>query len=628
MTVRLRIVVACLAFIAVCAAMAGSAWREQARLTGLAMGIYDHAFVGQDFVSRSAIAFEGLAAHRVPGPLTTAERKTVADIVANLDVAAGSTRVAKTSALLARIRRELAALGGLAANDVGPALNRLAGEFARAAHRFSNDGLAERDAADAASTAARRLLLLTLGGTLGVATLTGWALTRSVVPPLRAASADMARLCQGDAEADVQGTARRDEIGALCRSMGVFRQTLLDKRRMEAETASLVEARRVRQQALARLAQEFNNDVAVQLDSVGGAVGDLQATADTLSHRAGDMRERSGHVQHLAQGAAGNAHAVTNRVTQLTAAAQDIVRVVAQSAAATRLMQDEAAQARALVDELGRVAAGVGKVVELISGIAGQTNLLALNATIEAARAGEAGRGFSVVAGEVKALARQTGQATQDIGSRIQAVRDSAERAMALIGTMTDRIGAVEQSGSDIAASVERQGTAIGDINENLLAAAASIAEVAGAMDQLLHDAAQNEGASGEVTAAAGDLSSRSEVLRQQIEYFIKATNETADWRSFVRYDYDAPVTIHAPEMQAVTGRLRNLSRGGAAIACASAPRRGASCELGGILGTPIPARAVHVADGVLHVQFSQTDDVQAGLAAFIAERFEHRTAA
>ena len=628
MTVRGRIILACAAFIAICAGMAGSAWHEQVRLSGLALQIYDHAFVGQDFVSRGAIAFEALAVRHAAGKLTPAEIAAVQDIASNVQVASGSTLVPKTSTLLGQIHAELDDLAALPPAAVAPALTRLAGKFARASHRFSNDGLAQRDAAVEAAAAARRLLLLCLAATLAAASATGWALSRSVVPPLRAAAADFGRLCRGDVDAGVQGTGRHDEIGELCRSMNVFRQTLLDKREMEAESERLSEARRQRQAALGRLATDFNADVSVQMESVGGAVGALQGTATTLAERASRMRERSGHVEHLAQRASGNARVVTERVELLSAAASDIVRVVAQSAEATRMMENEAAQARTLVAELGRVAAGVGEVVDMIAGIAGQTNLLALNATIEAARAGEAGRGFSVVAGEVKALAHQTAQATRDIGSRIQAVRDSAGRAMSLIGAMTDRIGDVERSGEDIAASVQRQGTAIGDINANLLSAASSIAEVAGAMDELLRDAADNAGAADEVTGSAGDLSSRSGVLRQQIEYFIRAANEAADWRSFVRYDHVGAVTIQAADVQPCSGLTRDISRGGTSITCDAELRPGTPCQIEGILSIPIPARVVHATSGVIGVQFSQADDIQAQLAAFIADRFQLQDAA
>ncbi|MEJ0046878.1 MAG: methyl-accepting chemotaxis protein [Rhodospirillales bacterium] len=340
------------------------------------------------------------------------------------------------------------------------------------------------------------------------------------------------------------------------------------------------------------------------------------------------MTDRSARVGELADGAAVSARGVAAAATLLAATGHEIAGVIGQSTVATRAMLVEAEQARGLVDELGSVAAGMGSVVELISGIAGQTNLLALNATIEAARAGEAGRGFAVVANEVKALAAQTAHATKDIGGRIGAVRESAGRAMGLIHAMTERIGAVEHSAIAIAQSVQRQGAATDEIHRNLQAAANSIAEVAGGMEELRSDASENAGASDQVSAAATDVQHRSGALRDEVEYFVTATDEANDWRSFRRYDCDMALTITRTDKPPIAARLRNVSRGGAAIACLEAIEAGGECRVEGLLTTPVAARAVQWSDGVLRVHFSQDNDAQRQLGAFIAHRFAERNAA
>ncbi len=628
MTVRLRIILACLAFIAICGAMAGCAWRSQQRLSGLALDLYDHAFVAQDFLVRGTVAFERFAAQRGHGGITPVERTgPLSDIIDNLATTQSRALSPKTRAVLQDLHESLTALPDVKPADQAAAMAHISKQLMHAAHRLSNDGLAQRDDADETAAAARRLLLLTLGATLAGAALTGGLLIRSVVPPLRQAAATMGRLCAGDLNAEARGADRRDEIGELCRSLNVFRQAMADNRRMESDTARLAEMRRARQQALVALSQEFNSDVAAQLDSVGAAVRTLQGTADMLSSLAGRMTNRSERVGELADGAASSARGVSAASAQLAAAGRDIAGVVAQSTEATRLMLAETEQARGLVDELGSVAAGAGTVVELISGIASQTNLLALNATIEAARAGEAGRGFAVVANEVKGLAGQTARATEDISGRIGAVRDSAGRAMALIRGMADRIGAVERSGAAIADNVHRQGEAIEQINQNLMQAAASIAEVAGGMEDLRHDAAENAGASTKVTEAAGDVNDRSGVLRQEVEYFITATSEATDWRQYSRYDCDIPVQISRSGTAAVSGRIRNISRGGSAIACAHDMAAGAACQVEGLLAAPVPARVVQYTDGTLRLQFSQDPTVQTELAPWITTHFAEKAA-
>jgi methyl-accepting chemotaxis protein len=628
MTVRFRILLACLAFIVICLAMAGSAWRGQQRLSGLALDLYDHGFVVQDFIGRAGGGFQHVAAAHKPGIFPAAETAALKDVASDLEIARSRALVPRTVALLGHLHDDVEGLRAQPASAVTAALSHISDEFAHAARRVSNDGLSQRDDADAAAISARHLLQICLLGTLVGACATGWLLNRGVVPPLRRAAKDMARLCEGDVAAEVGGTGRRDEIGALCRSMMVFRQALLDNKALEGKSAQLTEARRQRQQALTTLATQFNDDVGAQLSSVDSAVGTLQQTATTLSDRAARMAARSASVGELADGAAISARKVTDVVANLADSGHEIAQVIAQSAEATRLMQTEAEQARGLVDELGVVAAGVGTVVKLISGIAAKTNLLALNATIEAARAGEAGRGFAVVAGEVKDLARQTAQATGDIGGRINAVRESSQRAQVLIHAMTDRIGAVERSSDAIAGSVQRQGEAIEQINHNLLAAADSISEVAAGMQQLQADVTDNQGASVQVTQTASDVQERSVVLRREVEYFIHATNEATDWRGFVRYDCDDAVTILRNGRPAAPARMRNLSRGGAALQCAAEMPHGGQCELAGLLPQPVPATVVHCGNGTIRMQFRDDTELQERLSHFVEARFSGRAAA
>ena len=121
---------------------------------------------------------------------------------------------------------------------------------------------------------------------------------------------------------------------------------------------------------------------------------------------------------------------------------------------------------------LADAAQKIGDVVKLIRDIAGQTNLLALNATIEAARAGEAGRGFAVVASEVKSLAVQTAKATEEIASQILAVQGSTTSAVDAIRNIAGRMKEISSYTSAVAASVEQQNAATGEISQNVAGAA------------------------------------------------------------------------------------------------------------------------------------------------------------
>jgi methyl-accepting chemotaxis protein len=416
----------------------------------------------------------------------------------------------------------------------------------------------------------------------------------------------------------VQGGGRRDEIGELCRTLEVFKKALIDKHAMEIEQHRQSEVRRERQLMLLELTAKFNKSVAGQLNSVDQAVSQLRETASKLASRAGRISDSASQVDDLAGAATTSANAVADAVGALAASSREIAAVMVQSSEATRAMSGEAEQARSLVDELSTVAAGMGGVVELISSIASQTALLSLNATIEAARAGEAGRGFAVVANEVKSLAGQTAKATQDIGSRIGAMREAADRTMWLIRGMAERIGALEQSAGNIAESVQRQGEATEEINRNLHEAAESIGSVATRIIGLRRDVHDNAGASTEVSTAAQDVDRRSMSVRAEIEQFIRSTQDSSDWRIDTRYDATNWVRVKPADGEAEATQLRKISAGGAALTYNAYLPPGSDCALLDLVDVPIDAHVVNCADGILRLQFSLNPETEAKLQAFL----------
>ena len=619
MSVRNRIAIASCVFIALCACVSFSAWRTQDTLSRLAIEIYDHAFVGEDFLARGTVGWEQFAAAHSNGAVTAAEAdQRLQPIIADLDIASQRALSPKTQAAVRGAHDAIAALPQAPAGEMKVAFGQINGFLVKAAHRFSNDGLKQRDDADIAANSARHTLLWIMVAGLMGSGLAGFVLAHSIVPPLRAATGAMARLGDGDLTVGVEGAARRDEIGALFRSLAVFRRALIDKQAMETEAARQNEVRRERQQALLTLAREFDTAVGAQLSSVDSAVHRLRDAAGSLTERSDRMTDSATHVGALAAAAAGSANGVAGAVGQLAASGREIAAVMTESSEATRLMRGEAEQARALVDELSGVAGAMGTVIDLISGIAKKTALLSLNATIEAARAGEAGRGFAVVAGEVKALAGQTATSTSEIGSRIGAMRETADRTTRLIRGMAERIAALELSAGSISDSVQRQGAATETINRNLREAAESISAVAGCMNGLQADAKQNQTLSLDVVSAAELVEKQSVELRVDVEHYLKATDESADWRTFRRVDTDLRVRVSGADGLAVAGTLINVSRSGAAIRCGKILSPGAACSIQDLVEGSADARVVMCGEGILRIHFMQNEALQDKLAALV----------
>ena len=157
----------------------------------------------------------------------------------------------------------------------------------------------------------------------------------------------------------------------------------------------------------------------------------------------------------------------------------------------------------------------------MIRGIAEQTNLLALNATIEAARAGAAGRGFSVVADEVRLLATQTAQATQEIAGQVDGIQAATRETTEAIRAITETVRDMDTAAAAVAAATSQQAIAVSEISLSAQFAAKRTAEVADSLGQVRAGAESTQEAAMRVQADAGTLGERAGMLRVEVARFI-----------------------------------------------------------------------------------------------------------
>jgi methyl-accepting chemotaxis protein len=366
------------------------------------------------------------------------------------------------------------------------------------------------------------VLVLVVGALVSLG-LAGWIVIGFITRPLSAMTAAMGRVAAGDVTVAVPALGRRDEVGKLADALETFKANLIETRRLAAEQDGERAAKERRATVVAAAVTDFERSVSEVVSTVTGASAELEAAATTLTGTAEETQAKSGMVAATSEQASGNVQAVAAATDEMSSSISEIARQVQHSTEKARSAVAEAKATDAKVAELLDAAGRIGDVVKLITAVAEQTNLLALNATIEAARAGEAGRGFAVVASEVKALAGQTAKATEAIGTQIAAMQMATREAASSIQSIGTTIVEVAEIATAIAAAVEEQGAATQEISRNVQEAARGTGEVAQSIVEVNQGAVETGSASAQVLAASQELSMQGSRLKTQVDTFLAA---------------------------------------------------------------------------------------------------------
>lgn len=276
-----------------------------------------------------------------------------------------------------------------------------------------------------------------------------------------------------------------------------------------------------------RLATNFETNVAGVFTMLSSALSELETTAQTMSSVAEEAKNMSETVTISAKDASSNVSSVAMASEELTFSISEISKQIQKSATLAVEAGKQAEATNQTVHVLKEAAKKIDDVVQLINDIAEQTNLLALNATIEAARAGEAGKGFAVVASEVKNLAGQTATATDEIAEQIRGMQRATEDSVQSILKINATIQELGMLSSSIDSAVREQLNATTEISRNVQQASSGTGEVTEGMIRVNQASEQTGHSAQEMLKTTQNLAKQSNALQKEMNEFLQSLRDS-----------------------------------------------------------------------------------------------------
>ncbi|WP_116449408.1 methyl-accepting chemotaxis protein [Blastococcus litoris] len=261
------------------------------------------------------------------------------------------------------------------------------------------------------------------------------------------------------------------------------------------------------------LVNDSSTRLAAASTQLNAAAEGMRSNAETAAGQADEVVSSAGAVASSVDTVATGSSQMESAIREISQNASEASRVASQAV-------DVAENTTRTVGKLGDSSQEIATVIKLINGIAEQTNLLALNATIEAARAGEAGKGFAVVASEVKELAQETARATEDISKRVEAIQADTAGAVDAISQISSVIGEINDFQATIAAAVEEQTATTNEMNRNVAEAASGTQGIAAAISGLAAGTQETNQRVADAQRAAGELARMSGELQEAVSRF------------------------------------------------------------------------------------------------------------
>ncbi len=328
-------------------------------------------------------------------------------------------------------------------------------------------------------------------------------------------------IADGDLDVELNSYNRRDEVGKLTDAVNIFRNKVKENEKLASERSKMQQEQENRQNVIDGLISNFRAIIQSALAEVSENTIQMQNTSKSMTDITSETSGKARIVGEESQQASANVQTVASAAEELSASIREISRQVETTTTIVGETTHITEDTNEKIGTLAVAAQKIGDVVSLISEIAEQTNLLALNATIEAARAGEAGKGFAVVASEVKNLATQTSKATEEISSQVADIQSSTTDAVDAICSISESMIKVEEYTRNIAESVQQQGGATTEISENVQQAAIRTTRVAETVNEVNASFQETTSSANLVLESSSSVNEKAQSLKKTIDKFL-----------------------------------------------------------------------------------------------------------
>lgn len=365
-------------------------------------------------------------------------------------------------------------------------------------------GLPLDDTLSTVDRISNRLIIITLG-VIALIMSSSLFLTRTIVSTLNRVKSALQDIARGEGDLTKRiDVVSRDEFGELAQSFNAFAEKI--------------------RATIARVAGATRH-LATASDELSASSIQMSHNSKETSSEANAVSLASGNTDRIVQTVAASAEQMASSFNEISKNVQESMRVATQAVGMAEMTSKT-------ISRLGESSDGIGTVLKIITSIAQQTHLLALNAAIEAARAGEAGKGFSVVANEVKDLAKKTAQATEEIRQKIGTIQADTKESVGAIGEISNVINQISDISIAIAGMLEEQAATTREISRNMVDAAQGTGQVARSIAGVAANSQSTMESAARLQVASQDLAKMAVDLKTIVDEFkynsTRRTDETA----------------------------------------------------------------------------------------------------